>query len=77
MHGDFCAVPRLGREVATRISFDKGCVAALLNSAGIGGSWVRVVGEFDSRPKVKQMLKSLYLSDTHVTVYCSVGCSSV
>lgn len=34
--GDFCAVPRLGREVATRISFDKGFVAALLNSVGIG-----------------------------------------
>lgn len=64
--GDFCAVPRLGREVATRISFDKGFVAALLNSVGMGrggggGSWDRVAEEFDSRPKVKQMLKSLYL----------------
>lgn len=48
LQGDFCAVPRLGREAATRISFDKGCVAALLNSVGIGGgrSWDRVVEEF-------------------------------
>lgn len=61
MQGDFCAIPRLGREVATRISFDKGCVAALLNSVWIGGSWNRVVEDFDSCPKVKQMLKSLYL----------------
>lgn len=73
MQGDFCAVPRLGREAATRISFDKGFVAALLNSVGIGGggSWDRVVEEFDSRPKVKQMLKSLYLK-VILTSWCIV-----
>lgn len=73
MQGDFCAVPRPGREAAARILFDKGFVAALLNSVGIegGGSWDRAVEEFDSRPKVKQMLKSLYLK-VILTSWCIV-----
>lgn len=54
MRRDFCRVPRLGGEVASGISFDKGCVAALLNSAGELGEVCR-----GACPKGKQMLKCL------------------